>query len=300
MRRFHRSRHDANSITAALAPFAAALVLGAALPAPSILPPAALAAAGAPPRAPLPPERLGADSLLAHVVRGGLVDYDRLERERDALARSLRAAADLDSGALAGWSPPARLAFYLNVYNLATLDLIARERRARGGALASIREIPEAWSGPRWRVAGRERTLDELEHDVIRKRFPDPRVHMALVCASRSCPALRPEPFDGRRLDGQLDDAARRFLADPTRNRFTPRNGAIAVSRLFDWYGGDFATTYRDSSLERRYGRKEGAVLAFASRYLPDATARAWRAERLRIEYLDYDWSLNEAPAAKP
>jgi hypothetical protein len=297
VRRSFRSRHDANSITAALAPLAAAIALAAVLPP---LPPPALAAAESPPRAVVPPERLGADSLLARVVRGDLVDYGRLEQERDALARSLRAAADLDSGALAGWNPPARLAFYLNVYNLATLDLIARERRARGGSLASIREIPDAWSGPRWRVAGRERTLDELEHEVIRKRFPDPRVHMALVCASRSCPALRSEPYDGRRLDAQLDDAARRFVTDETRNRFTPRSGAIAIAKLFDWYGEDFTKAYRDSSLERRYGAKEGAVLAFASRYLPEATARIWRAERLRIEYLDYDWSLNEAPAAKP
>ncbi|HSQ61150.1 MAG TPA: DUF547 domain-containing protein [Acidobacteriota bacterium] len=192
-----------------------------------------------------------------------------------------------------------RIAFYINVYNIATLDLVTRERAQRGGKLGSIREIPAAWSRPRWKVAGVERTLDEIEHDILRKEFREPRIHMALVCASISCPALRPEPYVGAQLEQQLDAASRAFVNDRTRNDFTPRDGRIRISKIFDWYGGDFVGVYRDSTLERMYGEKEGAVLAFASRYLPAKTAASLRAKKVKIDYLPYDWGLNAAPAAK-
>jgi hypothetical protein len=100
-------------------------------------------------------------------------------------------------------------------------------------------------------------------------------------------------------LDRQLDESSRDFVNDPTRNDFTPRDGRIRISKIFDWYGGDFVGVHRDSALERIYGEKQGAVLAFASRYLPAETVASLRAKKVRIDYLPYDWGLNAAPAAK-
>jgi len=239
--------------------------------------------------------------LLEAVVRDGRVDYELLGTRRDRLDACLDAMARAPERIPRGGQPGddrRRLAFYINAYNVATLDLVDRERRKRGGRLESIREIPAAWTRPTWTIAGASRTLDEIEHQVLRKEFHEPRIHMALVCASVSCPALRAEPYEPDSLEDQLDAASESFVNDPTRNRFAPRDGAIRISKIFDWYGEDFVGVYRDAELERRYGEKDGAVLAFAARYVPTATAAMWRTSRLKIEYLPYDWSLNAAPAA--
>ncbi len=240
-------------------------------------------------------ERLGTDLLLHRVVRDGRVDYVRLERETAGLQRALRLAADVTAEDLASRPAPARLAFWINAYNLATLDLVSAERRRREGRLRSVQEIPAAWSRPRWSIAGAKRTLDEIEHEVIRKEFREPRIHMALVCASVSCPSLRPDAFDAERLERQLEEASRDFVNDPARNQFVPNGGRIRISKIFDWYGGDFVGAYRDTTLERLYGAKDAAVLSFALRYLPEPAGRVLRRERVGIDYLPYDWGLNDA-----
>jgi hypothetical protein len=198
--------------------------------------------------------------------------------------------------ALAARPTPDRVAFWINAYNTMTVDLVMREWRARKGRLESIKDIPSPWSGPKWMVAGRSVTLDQVEHDILRKEFREPRIHFALVCASKSCPALRSIEIRGDSLDAQLDDAARAFVLDPTRNDFTPRDGAIRISKIFDWYGKDFVGVYSDPTFERLYGREMGAVLAYVSRFLPAGTVAALRAKRVHVKYLPYDWSLNVAP----
>lgn len=107
----------------------------------------------------------------------------------------------------------------------------------------------------------KELTLDQIEHDILRKRFREPRVHFALVCASRSCPALPPDMFEGPDLRAQLTAAAHVFLLDQTRNEFTPKDGKIRISKIFDWYQDDFvAAAPPDTNLVRLYGAKRGAA----------------------------------------
>jgi len=228
--------------------------------------------------------------VVGRYVKQGLLEYDSLALD----PAPLRATISWIAIAL----PPAstdqdRIAFHINAYNACTVDLILRFEDSKDGRLRSIREIGGAWSRYRWDVEGSKRTLDEIEHDILRRGFKEPRIHFALVCASRSCPALRSTPYRGEWLDAQLDSAASEFVLDPTRNEFTPRDGRIRISRIFDWYGKDFVGVYRDSVLERLYGRENGAVLACATRYLPPETAAALRARPVKIEYLPYDWSLN-------
>lgn len=120
-------------------------------------------------------------------------------------------------------------------------------------------------------------TLDEVEHDILRPRFQDPRVHFAINCAAKSCPPLYPEAFVGDRLDAQLDDATRSFINDP--NQYRIEGDTLVVSRIFKWFGEDF---------------KDGP-LAFFLEYA-DAPLKEQleaRREALTVDYLDYDWSLN-------
>jgi hypothetical protein len=98
------------------------------------------------------------------------------------------------------------------------------------------------WKRPAGVVGGRTMSLDEIEHDILRPRFTDPRVHFAVVCASVSCPDLRAEPYDGQRLSAQLDDAARTFLSNPGKGmRVNEKARKLQVSSIFGWFADDFA-----------------------------------------------------------
>jgi len=248
-----------------------------------------------------------AESFYTHYLRNGGVDYARLAEDSYAASMNPHAKhlityltdelARTPKDALTARAEPSRIAFWINAYNTMTVDLIVREWRARKGQLKSIKDIPSPWSRPKWTVAGRSLSLDEVEHDILRKEFHEPRIHFALVCASKSCPALRSIEISGDFLDTQLDSAAREFVLDPSRNNFTPRDGAIRISKIFDWYGKDFVGVYSDPAFERLYGREMGAVLAYVARFLPTGTVAALRAKRVRVKYLPYDWSLNVAPS---
>jgi hypothetical protein len=238
------------------------------------------------------------DATLARHARGGGVDYDALRSDRAGLDRFLAEAASIDSTALAGRPEAEQIAFYVNVYNALTLDLVIRNLRgagARGERLRSIRDIADAWSRPGWTVAGAHRSLDDLEHRVLRAHFHEPRIHFALVCASRSCPALPPRAFRGESLGVDLDAAARGFLADASRCEVRVRDGVLRLSKIFEWYGPDFAGGV-PSRVYASYGPERGGVLAYLERYLPEETTKRLRAGGVRIEFLPYDWSLNGAP----
>jgi hypothetical protein len=174
------------------------------------------------------------------------------------------------------------LAFWIDAYNILAIELVARHP-----GIASIREIGSLWR-PVWkreagRVGGRGVTLDEIEHAILRRKG-EPRIHAAIVCASVSCPSLRREPFEPARLDAQLDDAMRRFLADPRKGlRLDRERGVLTLSPIFDWFEQDFGPA---------------GVAAFVARYLSDADRAFVEARRPRIEHFEYDWSLNALPAA--
>ncbi len=168
----------------------------------------------------------------------------------------------------------ARTAYLLNAYNLLAIRMVVDNQ-----PLASIRDAGNilwpVWKRPAGRVGGREMTLDELEHRQLRP-LGDPRVHFALVCASRGCPDLRREPYGEDRLESQLDDQVRNFLADAGKGlRVTDR--VIRVSRIFDWFQEDFASY--------------GGVEAFIRHYRPDLPAGL----PIRAN-LPYDWALNAPP----
>ncbi len=168
-----------------------------------------------------------------------------------------------------------RLAFWINAYNAFTIKLINDHSPVR-----NIREIKQGDVGP-WdivwiEIGGMKYSLNQIEHEIIRKEFDEPRIHMALVCAARSCPPLRSEAYAGRKLARQLDENAAAFLTDSTKNRYDAATGTLYLSELFRWYGKDF---------DARYGSAEKFVLKVMR--LGDAKPKA-------VRYLPYDWSLNE------
>jgi Protein of unknown function, DUF547 len=234
-------------------------------------------------------------TVLTRFVNGaGLVDYAGLQRDRSALDAFTTAIGRLDPAQLASWDEKDRIAFWINAYNALTLRLIVdhypfpAQAPVAGYPARSIRQIDGAWDTLRFRVLGRDMTLDAIEKN-LRSRFHEPRVHMALVCAAMSCPRLRGEPYRGARLDAQLDDQARKFLADPSKFRVDSTHRAVWVSPIFDWFAPDFVPG-------GAHATARAAVRAFAPAYL-DAGGRAALAnDDYDVRLLDYDWTLNEQP----
>ncbi|RMG55293.1 MAG: DUF547 domain-containing protein [Acidobacteria bacterium] len=239
--------------------------------------------------------------LEAYVDERGLVDYDGLKADRQRLDAFARVVATLDPHTYEQWNEAEKIAFWINAYNALTLEAIIAHYPIKprfGVSLIypknSIRQIPGVWDKLTFEVMGRAMTLDEIEHDVLRAKFHEPRIHMALVCAARGCPPLRNEPYVGDRLDEQLDDQARRFLSNPEKFRIDRRRGIVYLSSIFKWFGGDFVNQYGGSKRFPGHRPEQRAVLHFISRYLDPADREYLEKGAYKIEYLDYDWSLNE------
>ncbi len=220
-------------------------------------------------------------AILARWVRNGEVAYAALERDgRSQLEGYLAGLSGACADDYQTWSRAQRLAFWINAYNAFTVKLILDHY-----PVTSIRKI--GWlPGAAFRQAfipmpglkGRLVSLDDIEHRTLRSDFREPRIHFALVCASRSCPALRSEAYRASDLERQLDDQARTFLADPSKNRFDAAANTLRLSAIFDWFRADFEAV-------------AGTLPAYVTRYVSDPRTGA---AGVRIEFLDYDWSLNE------
>ncbi|MGE0311529.1 MAG: DUF547 domain-containing protein [Lautropia sp.] len=216
------------------------------------------------------------------------VDYAGLARERAALKQVLDAFSAVSMQQYQGFSRDQRLAFLINAYNAFTLELIL----TKYPDLASIKDLGSLFRSP-WKqrfftLLGEARTLDWIEHDMIRKpgAFDEPRIHFVVNCASIGCPALRPQAVKASELERQLEDSTRRFLGDRSRNRL--EDGKLRVSKIFDWYGDDFRKGHRGiASLPAFFG-------LHAKSLADDAAGQAAiRGGKVPIEFLDYDWSLN-------
>lgn len=232
--------------------------------------------------------------LLRRHVRAGAVDYAGLKRERAVLDRYVRQLGDVDDAALAKLSRDERLAYWINAYNAFVVLTVIDHYPIRGRTLRgitkpanSIWQIPDAFDGRRFVVGRRRLSLDDIEHAIVRPTFREPRVHFALVCAARGCPALRGEAYVPERLAAQLDAQVRLYLTDERHGlSFDAARATARVSRIFDWFAEDFATATGDGIA--------AGVPEFIARYVAPSLAEQLRGGRVRIEYLDYDWTLNE------
>jgi len=217
--------------------------------------------------------------------------YGELQRQHAALKTYLAALSAVGEADYRGWSKTQQLAFLINAYNAYTVELIL----TRYPDLKSIKDLGSLFQSP-WKqkfvpLLGQTLSLDDIEHGLIRAPgvFDDPRIHFAVVCASVGCPMLRNEAFTGDQLEAQLADAMRRFLSDHSRNRFDAANGKLQVSKIFDWYGKDFAQGNAGfNNLAQTFAK-------YADQLAESAEDRERiRRGDYRLEFLDYDWKLND------
>ncbi len=218
-----------------------------------------------------------------------VVDYQGMQRDHSQLKTYLNQLSAVSQSQFDHWPKEDQLAFLINAYNAWTVELIL----SAWPDIKSIKDLGSFFRSP-WSKAfvvllGKTRTLDNIEHQLIRGsgRYNDPRIHFAVNCASIGCPALRPEAYTGERLNQQLDEQVQWFLSDRSRNRV--EGDVIKLSPIFKWYREDFEKGWRG------FHRLEDFLLTNAKTLgISDNLAAKLKRGAVDIEFMDYDWRLNK------
>lgn len=214
------------------------------------------------------------DSLLRqHVNDAGFVDYEGFLQD-SLLFNEYLALLSNNHPNEQNWSKNDRLAYWINAYNAFTVELIMNHF-----PVTSIKDIKKGipfvntvWDIKFIEIEDATYDLNNIEHGIIRAKFKDPRIHFAVNCASYSCPKLLNAAFTGEKLDQQLDQATRDFLADPTKNII--KEDQVQLSKILSWYRMDF--------------RKYDGIIDFVNTYGPIKVS-----PKAKVKYIPYDWSLN-------
>jgi hypothetical protein len=247
-----------------------------------------------------------AEMLKINVDDVGMVNYKKLKAEPEKLRAFITELQYLDRKDFDKWSDNEKIAFWLNAYNALTLKAIIDNYPIKSSFFKSriypknsIRQIAGVWDKINFKVMGQNLTLGHIEHKILRVKFDEPGVHMAMVCAAIGCPSLRNEPYTGDKLQEQLDDQAHRFLANPAKFKISRADDRIYLSPIFKWFAADFIKKHGPQKSIGRHNKKDSAVLNFIVSYLDKARKDYVLAGKFKIKYLKYDWSLNEQQTKK-
>jgi len=228
--------------------------------------------------------QLWADVLKDVVVidqNDSLVNYTELKSHPTKLTQYLNTLSKLSYEQFSGFSKNQKLAFIINAYNSFTFLLIIQHYPVQ-----SIRDIASPaspWKIKFVKLFGKLQSLDDIEHEMLAKWFDETRTHFALVCAAKSCPALKKTPYLADHLNQELDHRAKEFLLDPKKNYYSITDNTFFLSSIFDWYQQDFINKY--GSVE-----KFVAPILIQGNSLPSQLS----SKPSNIKYLNYDWSLND------
>lgn len=214
--------------------------------------------------------------LLSKHVKPNGVDYSAFKKEQASLKAYLKDLSSVSKEDFNGWKGHDQLAFFINLYNAATIDLVLDNY-----PIKSFKDEVGGKEGP-WKLSfikaiGNTYTLDQVEHELIRKNFNEPRIHFAVNCASEGCPPLRNEAFTGENLEAQLEEQTTTFLANSAINNFDGKT--LTLSPIFDWFKEDFI-------------KKSGSVENFVDPYYKDQSVKKGAA---KLKYSEYGWNINKA-----
>ncbi|MFW5915333.1 MAG: DUF547 domain-containing protein [Planctomycetota bacterium] len=240
--------------------------------------------------------------LQRYVDDDGMVDYKSLKENRKPLNKFVESIGNLKKQKYQKWSDTQKIAFLTNAYNEITIKIILDNYRIKAGFFGgmrwpsnSIRQISGVFDEITHPVMGRDMTLDDIEHETLRKDFNEPRIHLTLVCAAMSCPRLLNRPYTGAKLEDQFGMQAHQFVRQPDNFKIERDNGYVYISSIFKWFGEDFIKTYSpDNNNFSDLSDKNAAVLNYLKDHLSERDRRYLLNGDYNVYYLDYDWSLNE------
>ena len=241
--------------------------------------------------------------LKKHVNANARVNYAALKKNRKELDQYIEHLGEISLTDLYSLPTNAQIAFYINAYNAITLLAITENypikhrftQTALGFPKNSIRQIKNVWDNDIYKLLGKTVSLNDIEHEILRVKYNEPRIHMALVCAAVSCPPLRSEAYKGEQLEKQLNDQSKIFFSNKRNFSINRQKNTVNFSKIFEWFSGDFQkVSSADLHITSNYGAKEKSILAFAIQYLPKKDADFIAAkDKLKIKYIKYNWSLN-------
>ena len=216
------------------------------------------------------------------------VDYTAIKAKRKELKTYLDSLSAVTQNEFDTWEKPKQLAFLINAYNAFTVELIL----TKYPDLKSIKDLGSFFSSP-WSkefifLLGKTRSLDNIEHDLIRGsgKYNDPRIHFAVNCASIGCPALREEAYTAKKLEAQLHQQTVRFLSDTSRNKL--QGNTLKLSSIFKWYKGDFTKGFGGANSLSQF-----LLLYVDALNLGPAQQQKLTSCDMKIDFLDYNWDLN-------
>jgi hypothetical protein len=201
------------------------------------------------------------------------------------------------------WPRDEKLAFWINAYNAKMLDIITRNYPIQSSWWLrltwppdDIRHIRGIWTDFKLLMMDEEFTLSEVERRLFQKTFEDPRICLALTYASRSSPSLRRQPYQGPGLDRQLDEQVRQFLTSPQGLQIDRRGMVVRLSALFKptWRGAEFVARYGTDKKFKTCDAETRAVLNFITGYLSREDVYFLEVENYAIEYMNFNWRLND------
>ena len=215
------------------------------------------------------------------------VNYKGMAGDRAELKKVLDSFSAVPKADFDKWSREQQMVFLTNAYNAFTVEIIL----TKYPVLKSIKDIgsfvSSTWKKKFFTLLGEERHLDWIEHEQLRPRYNEPRIHVAVNCASIGCPALPPEAFTPPKFDAQMEEGMVRFLSDRTRNRMA--DGKLEVSQIFKWFKEDFEKG------NKGFAKLEDVFAKYADQLTAvPAEKEKLRAKAVSVSHLDYDWSLND------
>ena len=215
------------------------------------------------------------DALLKKCVSTtGKVNYQGFIKDKTQFAQYLQLLSN--NPPQQNWSKDEQLAYWINAYNAFTIQLITQHYPLKSikdiGSSIAIPFVNTPWNIKFIRIGKETYDLNNIEHDILRRKFNEPRIHFAIVCASVSCPKLLNEAYEGARINTQLEAQAIAFINDPSRNKIAPNQAQL--SAIFSWFKGDFT--------------KQGNLISFINKY-----SKIKVNQNAKISSLDYNWNLN-------
>ena len=221
---------------------------------------------------PTPDHKQWSDLLMTHVDSAGWISYKGFVDDSTKLNAYLRSLSSFPPNSK--WSEEEKLAYWINVYNAFTIKLIVDYY-----PVSSIKEIKKGvpfinsvWDIEFFEIGGEKVSLNEIEHTILRKDFDEPRIHFAIVCASKSCPKLLNKAYDSENLEEQLVLQTKMFLNDSSKNVIEEKQ--VELSSIFKWFSKDFT--------------QHGSIKDFIEPYVNQPFSKS-----AKVKYLEYDWSLN-------
>lgn len=213
--------------------------------------------------------------LQKHVQEDGTINYNGFKKDIEKLKKYLYLLEDNPPNST--WTRNEQMAYWINAYNAFTVQLIIRHYPIESikdiGGKIQIPFINSPWDIEFIRIGDHVYDLNDIEHDILREVFKDPRIHFAIVCASKSCPKLLNTAYEAKKLDQQLDKQAKSFINDPTRNKIT--KDEVEMSKIFSWFKEDFIDN--------------GSLIDFINLY-----SEVKIENDAKVRYMEYDWALNE------